>query len=156
MSNNDKSKWKSFCRNIFSALDPSNNYHSDTDNAADIEDNDIPDWYDEIPDMAETPLQDAVYEATTDAPADFDPVEYLYSKNANSDIIGSLTVRHTIRTHYNDCVNDITEYTDYSVVRTERRQETVRIDGYRVNIAVEISSSDGISYHVNISFTLEK
>ncbi len=158
--NNDNKKlnrWKSLFRNMFSALDPTDDLadDSETDSLNDIEDNDIPEWYDEIPDMPETPLQDAVYETTTDIPLDFDPIEYLYSENVNADIMGSFTVRNAIRTHYNDCVSDITEYADYSSPRSERRQETIKVEGRKVNITVEISSDNGKNYHVGIAFTLE-
>lgn len=160
MSDNEKiNKWKSLCRNIFSALEPSNSYPPVIDDdkiAEDIEDGDISDWYDEIPDMIETPLQNAEYEATTDAPFDFDPIEHLYKENANSDIMGSFGAKQAIRTHYADCVSDITEYADYSCLRTERRQETVKVEDHRVNIIVEISSADGNNYHIKIIFTLEE
>lgn len=155
--NSTSNKWKSLFRNMFGALNSSDAFTDDNESniTDDTEDNDTSDWYDEIPDMPETPLQDAVYEADTGTPSDFDPIEYLYKENANSDIIGNLGIRHTIRTHYNDCVNDITQYTDYSSTRTERRQETVKVEGHRLNIIVEISSADGVNYHIKITFTLE-
>ncbi len=159
MSNDNEklNRWKSLFRNMFSALDPTDDLadDSETDSLDDIEDNDIPEWYDEIPDMPETPLQDAVYETMTDIPLDFDPIEYLYSENVNADIMGSFTVRNAIRTHYNDCVSDITEYADYSSPRSERRQETVKVEDYWIKIAIEINSADGVNYHIKITFTLK-
>lgn len=159
MSNDNEklNRWKSLFRNMFSALDPTDDLadDSETDSQDDIEDNDIPEWYDEIPDMPETPLQDAVYETMTDIPLDFDPIEYLYSENVNADIMGSFTVRNAIRTHYNDCVSDITEYADYSSPRSERRQETVKVEDHRIKIAIEINSADGVNYHIKITFTLK-
>ncbi len=156
--NNTSNKWKSLFRNMFGAFDSSYAFINDNDGNStdDSEVNSIYDWYDEIPDMPETPLQDAIYEVDTSTPSDFDPIEYLYSKNANSDIMGSLGIRHAIRTHYNDCISDITEYADYSSPHSERRQETVRIEGERVKISIQISSKDGVSYHIKITFTLEE
>lgn len=116
----------------------------------------IPDLNKTLPKIEETALQDIKYEIHTKFPLDFDPIDYLRKENADSDILETYAARRAIRRWYKECSEYITEYADYSVVRTERRQETVKVEDHRIKINIEISSEDGISYHIKITFTPEE
>lgn len=120
-----------------------------------IDAEDVPDWYKTLPNIIEAPFDNAQYETMTDDPISFDPITYLEEAHANTDIIENLSVKLLIKKYYRECANCITEYVDYSIPRSERRQESVKIEGHNVNIAIEISTTMGISYLIKISFTVE-
>lgn len=109
-----------------------------------------------LPAVIETPLQSAQYNAFSDDPINFDPIGYLAEQNANTDILENFSAKRIIIEYYMQCAERITQYEDYSVIRSESMHETAKIAGRTVDIAIQISTTNGVSYLITIAFTVKE